>query len=55
MTSTYIEAVRHPLATKEGWASFTAQAATSTPPRLLPAADFERLDGFEREVYNDAR
>lgn len=55
MTSTYTEIVRHPLATKEGWASFTAQAATSAAPRLLPAADFERLDGLEREVYNAAR
>jgi Bacterial TniB protein len=55
MTSTYVEAARHPLATKEGWASFAAQAANPAPPRLLPAADFERLDGLERELYNEAR
>jgi hypothetical protein len=45
---------RHPLATKEGWASFAGQA-NPQPPRLLPTADWERLDPFERELYNDAR
>ncbi len=46
--------IRHPLSTKQGWASFAAQTPPE-PPRLLPAADFERLDGLEREVYNEAR
>ena len=49
--STY---VRHPLATKQGWASFVAQA-NPEPPRLLPAADWQRLTSFERELYNEAR
>ncbi|MEV0898292.1 TniB family NTP-binding protein [Actinoplanes sp. NPDC049802] len=45
---------RHPLATKQGWASFVAQAMPE-PPRLLPAADWQRLTSFEREVYNETR
>jgi hypothetical protein len=46
--------VRHPLATKQGWAAFAAQA-TPAPPRLLPTADWQRLDALERELYNATR
>ncbi|MFI5930519.1 TniB family NTP-binding protein [Actinoplanes sp. NPDC051494] len=46
--------VRHPLATKQGWASFVAQI-NPEPPRLLPAEDWTRLTLFERELYNEAR
>lgn len=45
---------RHPLSTKQGWASF-AEQANPEPPRLLPTADWQRLDTFERELYNEAR
>jgi hypothetical protein len=38
--------VRHPLSTKQGWASFAAQTPPE-PPRLLPVTDWERLDGLE--------
>lgn len=46
--------VRQPLSTKQGWASFTAQTPPE-PPRLLPAQDWKRLDGLEREFYDEAR
>ncbi|MGO4613757.1 ATP-binding protein [Nocardia sp. 2YAB30] len=46
--------IRHPLSAKQGWASFAAQTSPE-PPRLLPVADFDRLDGFEREFYSEAR
>jgi AAA domain len=52
---TAVDAGRHPLATKEGWAAFVAQPAAPEPPRLLPAADFARLDKLERDLYNEAR
>ena len=56
MTAAFIpaETIRHPLATKEGWMSFAGQP-TPEPPRLLPAADWARLDSFERELYNETR
>lgn len=37
------------------WASFAAQSGHAVPPLLLPAADFDRLDGLERELYNEVR
>ncbi|WP_018909295.1 ATP-binding protein [Salinispora arenicola] len=46
--------VRHPLATKQGWASFVAQISPE-PPRLLPAEDWKRLTPFERDLYDEAR
>lgn len=46
--------IRHPLSTKQGWASFAAQTPPE-PPRLLPATDWERLDEFERQLYDEAR
>ena len=46
--------VRHPLSTKQGWASFAAQTPPE-PPRLLPVTDWERLDGLERQLYDEAR
>jgi hypothetical protein len=45
---------RHPLATREGWAAFVSSPVPEPPP-LLPAADLDRLDQAEREIYNDAR
>ncbi|WP_433664731.1 ATP-binding protein [Nocardia sp. CA-128927] len=45
---------RHPLATKQGWSAFIAQA-NPEPPQLLSDADWRKLDGLEREVYDDAR
>ncbi len=45
---------RHPLATREGWAAFVSRSRPE-PPRLLAAADLERLDAAEREIYDDAR
>lgn len=51
----YGGAARHPLTTKQGWACFAAQSGHPTPPRLLPAEDFDRLDGLERELYNEIR
>jgi len=45
---------RHPLTTKEGWRAFVSTARPS-PPQLLPAADWTRLDDVEREIYNDMR
>jgi hypothetical protein len=46
--------VRHPLSTKQGWASFAAQTPPE-PPRLLPVTDWERLDELERQLYDEAR
>lgn len=46
--------IRHPLSTKRGWASFAGQP-NPEPPRLLPGEDRQRLDGLERELYNEAR
>jgi hypothetical protein len=46
--------LRHPLATREGWAAFVSRSRPE-PPRLLPADDLERLDAAEREIYDDAR
>ena len=46
--------IRHPLSTKQGWASFAAQTPPE-PPRLLPVTDWERLDGLERQLYDEAR
>jgi len=54
VTSTYIEAARHPLATKQGWAAFAAQSSPA-PPQLLPTTDWQRLDALERELYNETR
>lgn len=55
MTSTQTEPeIRHPLSTKQGWASFAGQP-NPEPPRLLPREDWTRLDGLERELYNEAR
>ncbi|HEX4102491.1 MAG TPA: ATP-binding protein [Pseudonocardiaceae bacterium] len=54
MTSTLTATVSHPLATKQGWASFAARA-NPEPPRLLPTPDWQRLDSLERELYNEAR
>jgi hypothetical protein len=45
---------RHPLTTKEGWAAFASRPLPE-PPRLLPAADLERLEPAEREIYDEAR
>ncbi|WP_225854861.1 TniB family NTP-binding protein [Micromonospora sp. ALFpr18c] len=52
--STLSSDVRHPLATKQGWASFVAQI-NPEPPRLLPDADWQQLTSFERDLYNEAR
>jgi hypothetical protein len=49
-----IDGPRHPLATREGWAAFVSRSRPE-PPRLLAAADLERLDPAEREIYDDAR
>ena len=49
-----LDAGRHPLSVRAGWASFAARA-NPAPPRLLPARDWERLDALERELYNEAR
>jgi hypothetical protein len=46
--------VRDPLSTKQGWASFAAQTPPE-PPRLLPVTDWQRLDGLERQLYDEAR
>jgi len=46
--------LRHPLATKEGWAAFVSRSRPE-PPRLLPDADLQRLDPAEREIYDEAR
>ena len=46
--------LRHPLATREGWAAFVSRSRPE-PPRLLPDADAARLDPVEREVYDEAR
>jgi hypothetical protein len=46
--------LRHPLATKEGWAAFVSRGRPE-PPRLLPGADLARLDSAEREIYDEAR
>jgi hypothetical protein len=46
---------RSPLATKEGWKAFVSGASLPEPPRLLAAADLERLDPDERELYDCAR
>ena len=46
--------LRHPLATKEGWAAFVSRSRPE-PPRLLPGADLARLDPAEREIYDEAR
>ena len=51
--SEYAE-LRHPLATKEGWAAFVSRSRPE-PPRLLPDADLARLDPAEREIYDEAR
>ena len=48
------DGLRHPLATKEGWAGFVSRSRPE-PPRLLPGADLARLDAAEREIYDDAR
>ena len=48
------DGLRHPLATKEGWAAFVSRSRPE-PPRLLAAADLERLDAAEREIYDEAR
>jgi hypothetical protein len=48
------DGLRHPLATREGWAAFVSRSRPE-PPRLLSAADMERLDAAEREIYDDAR
>lgn len=53
MSSGYAD-LRHPLATKEGWAAFVSRAHPE-PPRLLPESDLKRLDPVEREIYNEAR
>jgi hypothetical protein len=53
LTSTQTN-VRQPLSTKQGWASFAAQLPPE-PPRLLLAQDWKRLDGLERDLYNEAR
>lgn len=46
---------RHPLTTREGWSSFASQTGHAAPPQLLPTGDFDRLDGLERELYNEVR
>jgi hypothetical protein len=46
---------RHPLATREGWSTFVSGASLPEPPRLLAAADLDRLDPDERELYDCAR
>ena len=48
------DGLRHPLATREGWAVFVSRSRPE-PPRLLSAGDLERLDAAEREIYDDAR
>lgn len=45
---------RHPLTTREGWAAFASRPLPE-PPGLLPAADLERLELAEREIYDEAR
>ena len=49
------EGLRHPLVTREGWAAFVSSPVVPAPPPLLPAADLERLNQAEREIYDDAR
>jgi hypothetical protein len=49
------DAPRQPPNTKEGWNAFVSQPSRPEPPRLLSAADLERLDPDEREIYDDAR
>ena len=44
-----------PLTTKEGWNAFVSGASLPEPPRLLAAADLERLEPDERELYDCAR
>ena len=44
-----------PLTTKEGWNAFVSGASLPEPPRLLAAADLERLEPDERELYDWAR
>lgn len=46
---------RHPPTTKEGWNAFVSGAALPEPPQLLTAANLERLDRDERELYDYAR
>ncbi|VBA31954.1 hypothetical protein LAUMK4_05632 [Mycobacterium persicum] len=46
---------RHPLATKAGWNASVSGASLPEPPQLLAAADLERLDTDERELYDCAR
>ena len=46
---------RHPLTTREGWNAFVSRSTLPEPPRLLAAADLERLDPDERDLYNYAR
>jgi hypothetical protein len=46
---------RHPLTTREGWNAFVSRPTLPEPPRLLAAADLERLDPDERDLYNYAR
>ncbi len=53
MSSLHLDA-RHPLATKEGWASFVGTASPE-PPQLLSTPDLDRMDELERELYNEAR
>ena len=53
MSSVHLDA-RHPLATKEGWASFVGKA-NPEPPQLLSGADMDRMDDLERDLYNEAR
>ncbi|MGY1948695.1 MULTISPECIES: TniB family NTP-binding protein [Nocardia] len=53
MSAIYLDA-RHPLATKQGWSSFVDESQPE-PPFLLPADVFAKLDGLERDLYNEAR
>jgi Bacterial TniB protein len=53
VSSVHLDA-RHPLATKEGWASFVGKA-NPEPPQLLSGADMDRMDDLERDLYNEAR
>jgi Bacterial TniB protein len=44
-----------PLTAKEGWNAFVSGSSLPEPPRLLAAADLERLEPDERELYECAR